>query len=250
MLRSSSVEKMDFVPHLRDVSQFNSATNVRLVGTPPARIESLADSKGAAAGAFFNFGKPTLPDIVQAGDPVLHEPTRPVPEKDIGSPEIEKIINDMVAVMRAAPGVGLSANQIGVPLQIMVLEDTVELMRYSDKDEVKAHEREPFNLLIIINPVLKPIGDSKARFFEGCLSVDGYRGMVERHLAVEVTGLGRDGRPITVQAKGWQARILQHEYDHLQGFLYVDRVVPRSFRTSANLRLPLPSTCPQPGCCQ
>ncbi|GJP57005.1 hypothetical protein CLOM_g16046 [Closterium sp. NIES-68] len=250
MVRVSSTEKMDFVPHLRDVSQFSSTpTNTRLAGTPPARNESLADGKGVATQAIFKFGRPTLPDVVEAGDPVLHEPARPVPAEDIGSPEIEKIINDMVAVMRAAPGVGLAANQIGHPLQIIVLEDTVELMRVCDQEDVKQQERKPFNLLVIINPVLKPVGDSKARFFEGCLSVNGYRGMVERHLEVEVTGLGRDGKPLTVHATGWQARILQHECDHLAGLLYVDRVVPRTFRTGANLRLPLPKGCPKPGCC-
>ncbi|CAI5995747.1 unnamed protein product [Closterium sp. NIES-64] len=249
MVRVSSTEKMDFAPHLRDVSQFSSTPTSRIAGTPPSRGESLGDSQGVAARAFFNFGKPALPDVVEAGDPVLHEPARPVPATDIGSPEIEKIINDMVAVMRAAPGVGLAANQIGHPLQIIVLEDTVELMKACDPEEVKQQERQPFNLLVIINPVLKPVGDTKARFFEGCLSVNGYRGMVERYREVEVSGLARDGKPITVHATGWQARILQHECDHLAGLIYVDRMVPRTFRTSGNLRLPLPVGCPQPGCC-
>ncbi|CAI5482037.1 unnamed protein product [Closterium sp. Yama58-4] len=249
MVRVSSTEKMDFAPHLRDVSQFSSTPTSRIAGTPPSRGESLGDSHGVAARAFFNFGKPALPDVVEAGDPVLHEPARPVPATHIGSPEIEKIINDMVAVMRAAPGVGLAANQIGHPLQIIVLEDTVELMKACDPEEVKQQERQPFNLLVIINPVLKPVGDAKARFFEGCLSVNGYRGMVERYREVEVSGLARDGKPITVHATGWQARILQHECDHLAGLIYVDRMVPRTFRTSGNLRLPLPAGCPQPGCC-
>lgn len=78
-------------------------------------------------------------------------------------------------------------------------------------------------------------------------SVAGHRALVERHLEVEVTGLGRDGQPLHFTAKGWKARILQHEYDHLQGLLYVDRMVKRTFRSTDNLRLPLPSGCPRPG---
>ncbi|KAH9570786.1 hypothetical protein CY35_02G059700 [Sphagnum magellanicum] len=153
-----------------------------------------------------------------AGDPVLHEPAEEVKKEDIGSVHIEKTINDMVATMRNAPGVGLAAPQIGVPLQV------------------------------IINPKLtKKANSGSAFFFEGCLSVEGYRALVERYFEVEVSGLGRDGQPITVTAKGWKARILQHECDHLQGILYVDRMAPRSFRTTQNLRLPLPAGCPKPG---
>lgn len=80
-------------------------------------------------------------------------------------------------------------------------------------------------------------------------SVEGYRALVERHLEVEVTGLGRDGQPMKVTATGWKARILQHECDHLAGTLYVDKMVERTFRTTKNLRLPLPAGCPRPGKC-
>ncbi|KAH9570787.1 hypothetical protein CY35_02G059700 [Sphagnum magellanicum] len=185
-----------------------------------------------------------------AGDPVLHEPAEEVKKEDIGSVHIEKTINDMVATMRNAPGVGLAAPQIGVPLQIIVLEDTTELMSYTSVEECEAQHRYPFDLLVIINPKLtKKANSGSAFFFEGCLSVEGYRALVERYFEVEVSGLGRDGQPITVTAKGWKARILQHECDHLQGILYVDRMAPRSFRTTQNLRLPLPAGCPKPGIC-
>lgn len=80
-------------------------------------------------------------------------------------------------------------------------------------------------------------------------SVVGHRALVQRHLEVEVSGLGRDGQPLRFTATGWKARILQHEYDHLQGLLYVDQMVKRTFRTTDNLRLPLPSGCPKPGVC-
>ncbi|CAN6457229.1 unnamed protein product [Victoria cruziana] len=203
----------------------------------------------SSAGWFLGFGQKemTLPEIVKAGDPVLHEPASEVELQDIGSERIQKVIDDMVAVMRKAPGVGLAAPQIGIPLRIIVLEDTETYISYASKEETTAQDRRPFELLVIINPKLTRKGDRTAIFFEGCLSVDGFRALVERHLQVEVTGLGRDGRPIKVEAVGWKARILQHECDHLDGTVYVDKMIPRTFRTVENLNLPLPSGCPELG---
>nr|XP_043632204.1 peptide deformylase 1A, chloroplastic-like [Erigeron canadensis]XP_043632206.1 peptide deformylase 1A, chloroplastic-like [Erigeron canadensis] len=188
-----------------------------------------------------------VPEIVKAGDPVLHEPAQEVRVEEIGSERIQKIIDDMVKVMRGAPGVGLAAPQIGIPLQIIVLEDTEEYIGYAPKQETKAQDRRPFDLLVIINPKLQKKGNKSALFFEGCLSVDGFRAMVERFLDVEVTGLDRNGQPIKVTAFGWQARILQHECDHLSGTLYVDKMVKKTFRTVENLQLPLASGCPKLG---
>lgn len=226
--------------HLMDTAPF------RGVSQAPSRVRDAGDSMVPMA--FFRFGKSNLPDVVQAGDPVLHEPAEEVMREDIGSARIEKAINDMVDVMRAGPGVGLAAPQIGIPLQIIVLEDTKELMSYTSPEECEAQQRTPFDLLVIINPKLEmKASGGTAFFFEGCLSVAGHRALVERHLEVEVTGLGRDGQPLHFTAKGWKARILQHEYDHLQGLLYVDRMVKRTFRSTDNLRLPLPSGCPRPG---
>lgn len=181
---------------------------------------------------------------------MLNEVAAPVPVQDIASQRIQKIIDDMVAVMRAAPGVGIAAPQLGIPLQIIVLEDTKEYISYAPKEETNAQQRSPFDLLVICNPRLKKKGNTSARFFEGCLSVQGFRALVERHLEVEVSGFGRDGLPVKVDACGWKARILQHECDHLKGVLYVDRMIPKTFRTFNNLRLPLPAGCPKPGVCQ
>lgn len=229
------------MPHLMDTAPFRGVCQA-----PSWRVRDTS----VVPMAFFGFGKNKLPDVVQAGDPVLHEPAEEVKKQDIGSARIEKTINDMVDVMRAGPGVGLAAPQIGVPLQIIVLEDTKELMSYTSPEECEAQQRAPFDLMVIINPKLeKKESGGTAFFFEGCLSVAGHRALVERHLEVEVTGLGRDGQPVRFTAKGWKARILQHEYDHLQGLLYVDQMVKRTFRTTDNLRLPLPSGCPRPGVC-
>ncbi|KAL6996559.1 Peptide deformylase 1A, chloroplastic/mitochondrial [Sarracenia purpurea var. burkii] len=203
----------------------------------------------ARTGWFRGLGekKQILPEIVKAGDPVLHEPARDVPPEEVTSDRIRKIIDDMVVVMRKAPGVGLAAPQIGIPLKIIVLEDTKEYISYAPEEDTKAQDRRPFDLLVVVNPKLKRKGNKTALFFEGCLSVDGFRAMVERSLEVEVTGLDRDGQPIKVDASGWQARILQHECDHLDGTLYVDKMVPRTFRTVKNLDLPLPIGCPKLG---
>ncbi|KAH7866340.1 hypothetical protein Vadar_019097 [Vaccinium darrowii] len=210
---------------------------------------SHSSSATVRAGWLLGLGekKKIQPETVKAGDPVLHEPAREVPQEEIGSERIQKIIDDMVKVMRKAPGVGLAAPQIGIPLKIIVLEDTKEYISYAPKEETKAQDRRPFDLLVILNPKLKSKSNKTALFFEGCLSVDGYRAVVERHLEVEVTGLDREGQPIKVDASGWQARILQHECDHLDGTLYVDKMVRRTFRTVENLDLPLPIGCPKLG---
>ncbi|XP_049412371.1 peptide deformylase 1A, chloroplastic [Solanum stenotomum] len=227
-----------------------------LQGRPSVCTDSVSkrnySSTTAQAGWFLGLGekkKQVMPDIVKAGDPVLHEPSQDVPLEEIGSERIQKIIDEMVKVMRNAPGVGLAAPQIGIPLKIIVLEDTNEYISYAPKDETKAQDRRPFDLLVIINPKLKKKGNKTALFFEGCLSVDGFRAVVERHLQVEVTGLDRNGKAIKVDASGWQARILQHKYDHLDGTIYVDKMFPRTFRTVENLDLPLAAGCPKLGVC-
>ncbi|XP_023760452.1 peptide deformylase 1A, chloroplastic [Lactuca sativa] len=188
-----------------------------------------------------------LPCIVKAGDPALHQPAREVSLEEIGSDRIQKIIDDMVQVMRRRPGVGLAAPQIGIPLKIIVLEDLKEYIAHAPEEENKAQDRRPFDLLVILNPILRKKSNKSAFFYEGCLSVDGYRAMVERFVEVEVRGLGRDGKPMKVDACGWKARILQHECDHLEGTLYVDKMVKRTFRTIENLDLPLANGCPKLG---
>ncbi|KAJ1429118.1 Peptide deformylase [Sesbania bispinosa] len=199
---------------------------------------SLASSQNgtatARAGWFLGLTdnkKMKLRDTVKAGDPVLHEPAQEVDPIEIRSERVQKIIDDMIRVMRNAPG-----NNVG-QLKIIVLEDTKEYISYVPKEETKAQDRRPFDLLVIVNPKLEKKSNS----------VDGFRAVVERYLDVEVTGLDRDGVPIKITASGWQARILQHECDHLDGTLYVDKMVPRTFRTVDNMDLPLAQGCPKLG---
>jgi peptide deformylase len=152
------------------------------------------------------------------------------------TPELRALADVMAAVMRAAPGVGLAAPQIAVPLQLIVLEETEANMDLIDADESAARGRVPFPLTTILNPVLRPIGEGRVTFPEGCLSVPGYAADVERFTEVEVQGLDLSGKPLSWRVSGWPARILQHEVDHLRGILYIDRMNSRTFRS---VRAPL-----------
>jgi len=171
------------------------------------------------------------PLIVQSGNPVLRSRAHDVPVEKIRTAEFQSLIAKMIDTMRKAPGVGLAAPQIGVPLRIIVLEDREDLQSKLTDAEKKERERVPFATRVFINPTLNMVGDEKAMFFEGCLSVNGYVGLVERHLEVEVVGLDERGNPQRWRVRGWPARILQHEVDHIDGTLYIDRMATRSFTT-------------------
>jgi peptide deformylase len=166
--------------------------------------------------------------VVQAGHPVLRAVAAPVDAALLGSKELGALVQKMVAVMRAAPGVGLAAPQIGVGLQLIVLEDVEALMAKLTPPERALRGRVPYPLQVLINPKLRFVGDERATFFEGCLSVKGYMALVERALSVEVTGLDQQGNDVAFTVSGWPARILQHEIDHLNGTLYVDRMMTRT----------------------
>lgn len=167
--------------------------------------------------------------IVQAGNIVLRSAATPVEPAKITSNEMRSLVRTMVETMRSAPGVGLAAPQIGVGLSVIVLEDTEQRMSRLSPEQRAERGRVPFPLLVIFNPVLRMLEADKATFFEGCLSVQGYMALVDRHVAVEVKGLDAEGKPLQREMSGWAARILQHEVDHLQGMLYIDRMHSRSF---------------------
>jgi peptide deformylase len=175
-----------------------------------------------------------LPPIVQAGAPVLRARAEEVPAEKIPTPAFQELVRTMIATMRAAPGVGLAAPQIGIPWRVIVLEDRDELVKNLTEGERRERERTPFETRVFVNPVLRLLGPTQDQpmFFEGCLSVKGYVGLVERSREVEVTGLDEHGAPTTWHVSGWPARILQHEVDHLDGTLYVDRMKTRSFVTA------------------
>lgn len=169
--------------------------------------------------------------IKQVGASVLRTRAADVPVERIATPEFQALLVQMIDTMRKAPGVGLAAPQIGVPLRVLVLEDSAELMTTLSEQELRERERVPVPVRVFINPTLTPVGDEKVGFFEGCLSVAGFAGLVDRYREVEISGLDEKGQAQTWRVRGWPARILQHEVDHLDGTLYIDRMMTRSFGT-------------------
>jgi peptide deformylase len=174
---------------------------------------------------------PTLP-IVEAGDPVLRTPARALTPDEIRTARIATLIEVMRETMRQAPGVGLAAPQVGLPLQLAVIEDRPDYHEGIDPEELARRGRAPVAFHVIVNPRLIVVEAGPAVFAEGCLSVPGYMATVARALAVRVEALDHNARPVTIDATGWYARILQHEIDHLGGTLYVDRMDSRTFTST------------------
>jgi peptide deformylase len=172
--------------------------------------------------------------ILQVGEPVLRQPARPLSPEEIQSPPIQQLIELMRETMQDAPGVGLAAPQIGLPLQLAVIEDRIEYHRDIPAEQLAARRRVPIPFHVMINPQLSIAQASEVTFFEGCLSLTGCVALVPRALAVQVHCMNERGEPLVIQAEGWYARILQHEIDHLNGTLYIDRMEARSFMTSIN----------------
>jgi peptide deformylase len=173
--------------------------------------------------------------IVQAGDPVLRGQSRQLTRQEIQSPQIQQLIELMRTTMHEAPGVGLAAPQIGVSIQLAVIEDQPEYLAHRSAEELAELQRSAVPFHVIINPKLTFLDDSSAEFFEGCLSVEGYQAIVKRALNVRVECLNERGEEITINAHGWHARILQHEIDHLNGTLYIDRMKTRTLTTAENM---------------
>lgn len=174
-----------------------------------------------------------LLEIVQVGHPVLRQAARELSVEEIKSSEIQELIECMKATMRAAPGVGLAAPQIGKSLQLVVIED----MNHSHLNDEQLAERNryPVSFHVIINPkiYMEKTAD-KTEFFEGCLSVPQFVGVVPRADSVRVECMNEKGEPVVILANGWYARILQHEIDHLNGTLYIDKVQLPTLMTSEN----------------
>lgn len=172
--------------------------------------------------------------ILQLGDPVLRQPAKPLEAADICSREIQQLIDWMRETMHDAPGVGLAAPQIGLSIQLAVIEDKAEYMRDISPDILKERERKPVAFHAIINPQLTFNDASRVEFFEGCLSLAGFTALVTRSRNVRVDCLDHRGEPKVIEASGWYARILQHEIDHLHGSIFVDRMHPRTLMTAEN----------------
>lgn len=168
-------------------------------------------------------------DIVQVGEAVLRGKSKALRRDEILGSRIQELITRMRDAMRNAPGVGLAAPQIGVPLSIAVIEDKPEYMKDIPEHVLAARGRRPVPFHVIVNPVLMLHPGTTVEFFEGCLSLAGFTAIVPRAEAVRVECLDQHGEPQVIEASGWYARILQHEIDHLNGTLYIDRMLSRSF---------------------
>ncbi len=162
-------------------------------------------------------------EIATVGHPVLRTPAREVTPDELRSPKVQRLIDDMVETMRAAGGAGLAANQVHELLRIAVVE-VDHNPRYPYKP--------PIPLTVLVNPVLEPVDDETIEINEGCLSVPDLRGTLERHVTVRVRYLDREGNERDEVKRGLTAGTFQHEADHLDGVLFLDRVRdPRTFTT-------------------
>jgi peptide deformylase len=173
--------------------------------------------------------------IVQVGEPVLRQAARELSQEEIALPGTQQLILFMQETMRDAPGVGLAAPQIGLPLQLAVIEDRPEYSKDISPDRLAERQRQAVPFQVLINPRIVEHSSEQVEFFEGCLSLPGFSALVKRSRQVTVEYWDEHGQPRQVQAQGWYARILQHEIDHLNGRLYVDRMEPRSFMSLDNL---------------
>jgi len=173
--------------------------------------------------------------IVHAGEPVLRQQARALSPREISSKEIQKLIEHMRETMRGAPGVGLAAPQVGLSLQIAVIEDRKEYHKEVSAEQLALRERRPVAFHVLINPRIGNAEDDPiVEFFEGCLSLPGFFALVPRSRSVRVECLDHRGKSKSIEASGWYARILQHEIDHLHGNLYIDRMHSRTFSSIQN----------------
>lgn len=151
----------------------------------------------------------TIRNLTTFPQEVLREKAKPVEKFD---ENLQRLIDDMIETMRQAPGVGLAAPQIGVSKRVIVVE-----FGHEDDDAI------PKQLYVVVNPEIEEVSSDTIAGIEGCLSVPGVVGEVERARVVTVHGQNAQGKPIRIRAEGWLARIFQHEIDHINGLLYTDR---------------------------
>jgi len=176
--------------------------------------------------------QPPYRHIVQIGDPVLRHKADEVPLDGINTKEFNWFIDLLIDVLHRYKCVGISAPQVGISLRIIVMEVTNREKENFSPEVVKTREVETLPLTIFINPKLTITSYNKKTFSEGCESVRGYSADVARYESVTLTGFNRKGEPQELQLKGWNARIAQHEMDHLNGIVYTDIMNNKSFSCS------------------
>ncbi|CAG9832285.1 unnamed protein product [Diabrotica balteata] len=175
---------------------------------------------------------PPYSHIVQIGDPNLRVSSEEICEDDICRPEAQYLIKKLRNAFQSNNCVGLSAPQIGIPLQVVIAEFNEKHLKGYPKNEIKAKEMTIQPQTVIINPQIRIVDYTKVVFPESCESMKGYYAEVPRYRSIEVKGFNEKGALFSILAHGWWARILQHEIDHLQGKMYVDIMEPRSLTCS------------------
>ncbi len=151
--------------------------------------------------------------ILRLGHPALRTPAEPVALDRIAEADFQRLIDDLIETMGAADGVGLAAPQVGVSEQLFV---------YEVADPTSTESAIP--LRVVVNPMVEPVAGALIQDWEGCLSIPDLRGLVPRHPEVRVHGLDRGGRRVDYEASGYEARIVQHEFDHLNAIVFLDRM--------------------------
>ena len=157
----------------------------------------------------------TIRKIITVPNPILRTQARKI---RTFTPELQYFISDLIETMRMAHGVGLAASQVGIDKQVIVVE-------YSEEDKQVEDLNKSPKLYVVINPEIFHRSSEEITGKEACLSIPGFIGEVNRHQVVTVKGLNRHGRPFRLKARGWLARIFQHEVDHLNGVLFVDKAL-------------------------
>lgn len=153
--------------------------------------------------------------VARMGHPVLRQIAAPVSPDEIGSDSLQRLIDDMIDTCREYDGAGLAAPQVHVSLRVVLME-VHDNPRYPDAEDLP--------LTVVINPEIEHVDDTRQMVWEGCLSVPDLRGLVPRSTGIRLTGLDRNGEPLDVTLDGFPAAVVQHECDHLDGKLYLDRM--------------------------
>lgn len=168
--------------------------------------------------------------ITTIGEPLLRQAARPISSGEVRSAEFQEFTRVMRETMIANRGVGLAAPQVGHGIRLVVIEDSAEAMAHLPPERWEALRRSPIPFQVLINPVVLPVGDGRVEAFESCLSVFDCAlwAVVERSASVRVEALDQHGDALAFDAHGWHARIVQHEVDHLNGTLFLDRMLPRT----------------------
>jgi peptide deformylase len=155
-------------------------------------------------------------EIIRMGHPTLRGRSRPLTDEEIGSPEIARLVEDMIDTLHHAGGIGLAAPQVNEPVRLVVIEIPGGTSRYGDIPAMP--------LTVFVNPEIEVLDDARAGYWEGCLSVPGLRGFVQRPQHVRVRARNLANEPLELELQGFLATVVQHEFDHLDGRLYIDRM--------------------------